>query len=158
MLTNAQLQTLKAAINADPTFAAMPNTTANAMTIADALNLEASPDFWVWKKRLSTAEVYDAIVWTELIGRSQGERDTLQIMLSQGFIDPSLANTRQGFQDIFSGAAGAVTRSQLTAASRRKATRFERIFATGTGSTGSPGSLVVEGPVSYAEVESARAV
>ena len=38
-----------------------------------------------------------------------------------------------------------MNRTHITAMSKRKATRLEKIFATGTGTLASPGTLVVEG-------------
>ena len=72
--------------------------------------------------------------------------------------NPSLPNVRQGFADVFSGAQAGPTaqRTHLLAVSRRLATRFEQVFASGTGSTASPATMAVEGPVSYQDIEQAR--
>jgi hypothetical protein len=39
---------------------------------------------------------------------------------------------------------------------RRKATVVEELFASGTGSTASPGTMATEGPITGQEVEIAR--
>jgi hypothetical protein len=73
---------------------------------------------------------------------------------STGTVDPSQPNIQAAFADIFSGAgAGAKgCRDHLLAMSRRKASRAERVFATGVGSTASPGKLVVEGSITLGDV------
>jgi hypothetical protein len=75
-----------------------------------------------------------------------------------GAIDPSRANVRQGFNDIFSGTQNnaAAQRTHLLTVSRRKATRAEKLFATGTGSTAAPAALGYEGAVLGVDVEAAR--
>lgn len=157
-LTPAQLVTLRAAIDADATLNNLANNPDNNQAIADAFNAQASPAFWVYKTRLSRAEIFDAITWTELIGRSQGERDTLQVMLSEGQVNPASANVRGAFGDIFSGASGVNTRNALGVASRRTATRAEKLYATGTGSTASPATMAFEGRVDYQDVGYARSL
>jgi hypothetical protein len=72
-------------------------------------------------------------------------------------VNPSLIDVRQMFDDIFSGAGGTNTRANLLALWKRLATRGEKIFATGTGSDPSPGTLTFEGNISYQDVEQARA-
>jgi len=63
------------------------------------------------------------------------------------------------FASTFGGALngdGAACRAALAAMLRRLSTRFERLYATGSGSDASPGTLVLEGPVSYQQVQEAR--
>jgi hypothetical protein len=66
-----------------------------------------------------------------------------------GAVNPSLANVRQAFADIFSGgtAPAPANRTHLLAIARRQATRAERLFATGTVSTATPGFFTFEGAV-----------
>lgn len=156
MLTPAQLTTLKADINADPVLAAHPNNSDGAFAIAVAYNLPASPVFRVWKTNVPTAVCKQAMVWTEFIGRSVGERDAWVFMLSNGFINAADANVRQGVSDIFSGAGGAGSRTALLAISKRDATRAEKLFATGTGSDAVPAVMSFEGNLTYQDVDSAR--
>lgn len=156
MLTTAQQATLKADILADPTFSAMPNNDDSNFAIAAAYNLAASPTWTVWKSAVSTAEVKDSVNWTEYIGRSAGERAAFELMVSNGIINPSRANVRQGLTDIFSGAQGATTRNALLAISKRSATRAEKLFSTGTGSDASPATMGFEGTLSYQDVSAAR--
>jgi hypothetical protein len=167
-LTPSQLDTLKAAILADPALAEIPQTDGGAQEIANALNLNASPDFWVWRTRVSKDEYFQttsadgtvfAFTGAGYITRSQGERDAWNALFdAAGFANPSLANVRQAVADIFSGntAPAPANRTHLLTISRRKATRFERLYTTGNGSTASPGLAVVSGPVRPDDVSAAR--
>jgi hypothetical protein len=96
------------------------------------------------------------MVWTEFIGRSAGERDAWQFMLSNGFINAADANVRQGIQDIFSGPGGAGSRASLVQIAKRSATRAEKLFAIGTGTDVSPGTMVIEGSLGFQDVQAAR--
>lgn len=168
MLTNAQLVTLKADILADPAFDSVPPGSDGAFTIAAAYNLVAVPDFWVWRTAVSKAEYVQTTSgdgttfnWTGagFITRSVGERDAWRELFNDaGLCNPALASVRQAFQDIFSGgtAPAPANRTHLTTISRRKATRAEKLYATGTGSIASPATLVVEGALSYLDVQNAR--
>jgi len=156
-LTPAQLVTLRADIDADPVFSVLPNNDDTSFAIAEAYNQTASPDWIVWRTNLSREELFDATVLTELISRSQGERDTYRTMLDQGVVSAAKASIRQAFADIFSGPAGATTRAQLTAVAKRTATRAEKLFSTGTGSDAAPATMSFEGSLSYHDVAQARA-
>jgi hypothetical protein len=155
-LTTAQLTTLKTDILNDPVLNAFPNNSDGAFEIAKAYNVQASPSFYVWRTNVPTKDCKTATVWTEYIGRSQGERDAWQFMLSNGILNAADTNVRQGIQDIFSGPSGANTRAALTAIGKRLATRAEKLFSTGTGSEASPATMGFEGSLSYQDVELAR--
>lgn len=165
-LTSAQLLTLKTDILADPVLAAQPNTPDGAFVIADAYNLTAVPDFWVWRTTVPQAEIVGAPSpdgtswsWTSYIGRSQGERDAWQAMFADtGTINFGLANVRQGLQDIFSGVSGATQRTHLLTSGRRQARRAEKLFAVGTGSSIAPATMNFEGALTYQDVLNARAL
>ncbi len=124
------------------------------------LNTVASPDFWVWRTFVADAEIYEATTadlttwsWSIYIARSQGERDAWRQMVNmKGGLNAALANVRQGVADIFSGAPGLAQRTHLLTIGRRLSTRFEKVFATGTGSTASPGTLLLEGPLNASAI------
>lgn len=155
-----QYAALKASILADPSLADAV-AAADDLAIAAAYNAPASPDYWAWRTSVSHSEVVGITTgdgttwsWPAFIARSQGERDGWRQMFSGGPIDPSQANVRQGIADIFSGSANNAPqqRAHLLTVARRKASRFEKLFATGDGSTTAPGTLAVEGPLSYSDV------
>src|SRR5687767_7670528 len=100
-LTLTQLQALKTEIDADPLLSSQPINSDGAFFIAAELNKLASPSFIVWRTNVPTSDVKKAIVWTEYIGRSIGEQNAFALMISNGIVNASDANVRQGFTDIF---------------------------------------------------------
>ena len=157
-LTTDQKATLKAAILADPTLDAFPNTGDGNFDLAVHLSQTlASPAFIVWRTNLPTSDVKKAIVWTEYIGStSVAERDALNLIISNGIVNAADANIRQAFQTIFGSPQQAVTRANLVAIAKRNATLIEKILATGTGSDASPATMTFEGTISGTDVENAR--
>ncbi len=159
-LTEAQRTTLRNDILADGTLNTLPPNSDSAFEIARVYNLEATPEYWVWKTRLSKREVTSArspdntvFSFTALISRSDGERDGWKELWNSTLeCDPSQENVRQGFADVFSGGTGSAQRQHLLAMARRKASRVEKLLATGTGSTGSPATMGYEGPMPYSDV------
>lgn len=137
-------------------------------TAANNLNAPASPDFWVWRTSVSKDELTNStsvdgttFSWTGagFITRSQGERDAWrELFNSQNRVNPSLDQVRTAMGDIFSGgtAPAPANRTHLLTIARRKATKFEKAVATGTGSTASPAKLTFEGSVTAQDVSEAR--
>jgi hypothetical protein len=168
-LTSAQLATLKSTIAADPTLAALPNNADGNTAIATAFNLVAAPDFWVWRSSVTKDELVGStsvdgttFSWTGTgyITRTQGERDAFNaIFNSSGAVNPANPSVRQAFSDIFSGntAPAPANRTHLSTVSRRKASRAEKLFATGTGTTAAPAVMSFEGAITFQDVELARA-
>lgn len=184
-LTPAQLATLKASIVAASDGAvavpggacsafvgtainAIPNGSDGNTCVAAQYNLNAAVAFWVWRTAVSKDEYLgstsvDATVFawtgTGYITRSQGERDAFNALFNaEGLVNPSRANVRQAFTDIFSGATAPApaNRTHMSTVSRRLTTRGEKLYATGTGSTAVPGMLVVEGALSSDTIQVAR--
>ena len=155
MLTTEQLLALKADIAEDPVLNALPGTSDGAFAIAAAYNLDADPAFIVWKTDVPTSECKKAMIWTEYIACAVGERDAWRFMLLNGTINPADINVRQGIADIFSGPGGEGSRTALLAIAKRGTSRFEKLFAGGDGTDLSPGTMTVEGNLSYQEVMNA---
>ena len=152
MLTPAQLLTLKAAILAETNAGLVALRDAGATgAMAEWLNT-THPTFIVWKDRLTLADVREAWTWTEIDSLTQPKQFQFTQMFASGAVDVGKAAIRQGLQDIFAGAALAISRAAIIAAAKRPATRAEAIFATGTGSFGSPGVLTFSGAVSDYDV------
>lgn len=166
MLSGAQLVALKAAITANPTWAAFAQTPDGYLALALELNKTAIPDFIVNKSSLTRHEILTGtsleatvFTWTggAYITRNQGERDAFREMFnSTGAVDPRLPTIQAAFNDIFSGAGGATNRTHITAVSKRKATSAEKVFSTGTGTLAAPAALTFEGALTGVEVEQAR--
>lgn len=174
-LTAAQLSTLKADIlaNSGPggDFENIPNTPDGNFAIADAYNLVASPNWWVWRTSLDKHEVYgqtgidtDGVTvtqwnWVLFAGLNPGEQGAWVEMFNEtGIQNPSLVQVRAGWADIFAGPQAGPTaqRAHISAISRRLALRIEKLFASGTGTAADPGLLDYQGTITYIDVENAR--
>lgn len=161
-LTPQQLTALKNDINT--AFPGAPNNPDQNTIIAATYNLSASPNYWVWKTFLAQSDCVGLTSsdstdwsWTIYIGRSQGERDAWREMFADtGAINPSRLNVRNGLADIFSGAGGLPQRTHLLALGRRLASRLEKLFAVGAGTTASPSVMAIEGLVTYVDIGNAR--
>lgn len=149
-LTTDQKTALKAAVLADATAAAFFNS-GDLGGLADYMNAAASPAFTVWKVNVPITQVGDNLNGTELSGLSSLNHTRLQtvVLLGTNGVNPSLADRRAMFDDIFSGAGGATTRTQLLALWKRSASRVEKLFSTGTGSDASPATSNVDKDGAY---------
>lgn len=135
------------------------HTDGNLQGLADIYNTNAVPDFIVWKSSLSrhdiltqTSPTGTSFQWAAgaYITRSQGERDAFREMFNDtGTVNPSQSTMQAAFADIFSGTGGAGNRAHILSMSKRKATRIEKVFATGTGTDAVPATMTIEGPVDY---------
>lgn len=138
-LTPEQLQTLKTWLLAN----AVGRQDQEA---ADLLNAAApGPNNVCWKTNVPMLRVGDNFNGTELAGLSSLNHTRLQtvVTLSASGVNPSLADRRAFFDDIFSGAGGVNTRTALATLWKRTMTVGENLFKTGTGSTASPATLGV---------------
>ena len=154
MLTSTQKTALAADIAADPAFANIPHSSDGAFDIAAAYNLTASPDFIVWRSSVSAEEVMsNGFVWTAVDALTVGKARIWDWMTRYGSINPSKANVRQGLADCF-GAASAMA-TGIMPHLKRKATRAEKLFSTGTGSDASPATMGFEGNLVYDDVKQA---
>ena len=176
-LTQAQLLALKTSIFAqtDLTFVDLRNQGATGL-MAEWYN--ASSTFVVWRSVTPLAEVADAITWAAFTPADapdgsalwqtralacQGFQFNVQNMLliaqQSGGVASGKTKVRQGWQDstqAIPSAAGGANQSagwaQIRLAMQRTARRGEALYATGTGTTASPGSLVYEGVISDSDV------
>lgn len=161
-LTPAQLTILKTSIQADGTFGPIFNSASfnsdQAVDIANAYNLNASPAFTVWRTAVTIEATGQAFNGAELAGMTTGNQTRLQTIaqyLANGY-NAGLADVRQMFNDIWSGAGGTNTRANLLLLWKRLATRAEKLYAVGTGSDASPAVLGFEGAISYQDVINAK--
>lgn len=176
-LSTAQLTTLKADIDANSgpggDFEGIPNTPDGNQAIAEAYNLQASPDYYVWQMLSSLAETGMALLLSDVSGLTTANSNRIQVSFQvrpNGF-EPSLQSDRALFGDVFSVAGASGTRSKLLTAWQRLATRAEKVLksaGTGTQATGlnsdgtvtggDPATLGHEGPIDRFDVENARAL
>lgn len=165
-LTSQQLATVKADIAANQDLASAQGSDA----VAELYNAEASPPYWVWRTDVSRADIYtsqnDLAVsgaqtgfwsWTTYKGQSVTEQNAWVQMFMGDRADFSKANLRAGVAAIFTGTAAATAQANhCLAIGRRKATRLEKLLATGTGSTASPAVMSFEGSVTGQEIDAAK--
>jgi hypothetical protein len=158
MLTTAQLQTLKAAIEADPVLNALPNNTDSAFEIAAQFNTEASPTFVVWDTRVSVDEIMrNGMDWARVDNLTVGKARIWDWLGRLGTFDASKANVRAGIDAAWAGtAADLAVRAAIYVHCKRNATRVEKVLATGTGSDASPATMTFEGSLSYQDAFNAR--
>lgn len=161
-LTPTQLQTLKAAILADPVLSAQPNTNAGNSVVAQTLNAPAVPQFFVWKTLVQTGSIGKTVNYVAIAAMTTANLDRLNNFLNMNpsEFDPARADIRTFMADTFSGSLGGqgqATRDALEDLYRRSALLIEKILATGTGSYAAPAVMGREGTVTPDEIEQARA-
>jgi hypothetical protein len=161
-LTTAQKATLKAAIIADQELNAFPNNTDGAFGIAAILNVKASPDFYVWRSSVTIDEIMqNGFDWTRVDNLTVGKARIWEWMTAVGTVKPSLANVRAGVIACFTTAGDLGNRNAVFGHCQRLATRAEKLFATGAGTTTTdqgvgPAVMGFEGNLSYQDVDEAR--
>jgi hypothetical protein len=158
MLTPAQLQTLRTAIDAetDPAFVTA-RTLGQTPTMTAWFN--AASTFVVRRKRVQSSEIGPVLNYVAVSNLTTGNRDraTTFLMLNPENFEPT-ADVESYWDSTFSGALGGqgqATRDALVALWRRAATRGEALYATGTGTAIAPGVLVFEGTISDADISAA---
>ena len=158
VLTPAQLVTLKAAILAetDPAFVTLRNEGATG-AMADFYNQPST--FVVRKNTIRSAEIGPVLNYVAVSSLTTANRDraTTFLLLNPVEFKPT-ADVESYWDTTFGGALGGqgqATRDALVALWRRFATKGERIFATGTGTTLAPGVLVFDGQITGDDISRA---
>ena len=161
-LTTAQSATIKAHILADPALLPMTSgVTTDLVGLVNTMNAASSPAFYCWRTDVMAAETGDAWVGTDIDGMSALNMQRLQLLLASspsGVFDMSRIDRRAGFENPFGTNQNNASRVAMRAVWKRAATVAEKLFATGTGSDASPGTMVFVGTVSYPEVQEARSL
>lgn len=157
-LTPGQYATFAANVAADPVLSLLPPNSDSAFTIAAAYAQPAAGEWIVWRPDVSAEETGNAWVGTDIDGMSALNMQRLQLLLASapgGVFDMSRADRRAGFENPFGTNVNNASRVAMRAVWKRQANRLEKLFATGTGSTATPATMVVVGTLSYQEVMSA---
>jgi hypothetical protein len=163
---------------ADSTFAALRQANETGQ-MAAWYNQTYSPAFQVWRSQVPSSEVFGAINWKNMTPADTPDGTTtftnraltcqnfqfnLQILLQgQSYITTGKPNIRQGLQDALmavpSGASGTTQDAgwlgtgKVKNTIQRPVTRAEKIWATGTGTSATPGDLgAFEGTVSNDDI------
>ena len=149
-LTQAQKQTIKAYIIADPvlkTKVPQPNT--DYEFIANALS---APAAWtVWQSALSPDMARQGILGgiTQLDNLTVGKREAL-LYLVAATVDCRQAAVRAAFDDLCG--TQVTLKASLLAAQKRIANLAEKLLSTGTGSDASPAITTAEGTIGVFEI------
>ncbi len=166
VLTPAQNTTLKNFINNDPVLSLQPNNDDGHFAIAQALN-QPTTDAFTWKDRgqFTLGEIlgngYD---YTRIDNLTVGKAriwDEVKSAIQLGQFTANQTNHRAAISAAFTAAADDNMRLAIFGHLQRFATRFERVFLAGNGSTtnnagSGPLTLVVSGPISPNDIGTAR--
>jgi len=125
-------------------------------TIADALN--ASSGSWiVWKTSVTWDEIMrNGMDWTRVDNLTVGKARIWEFMFknAENSINPSKANIRAGINASWVGtSADLAVRANVYTHCKRPATIVEKLLSTGAGTTAEPATLVVEGAISYWDIQ-----
>lgn len=158
----------------------LPNTADANFEIARWYNLTASPDFTVWRDismeivlglityaNMTPLDIPDGTqTWANRSLACQGKQFNLQnLTIGRSTAPMKRTNYRAAMQDCLTnlpaGAGGSLISAGWTNvrdAAKFLATYAEKLFSTGTGSTGSPADLATngEGTITGTDVENAR--
>lgn len=151
ILTDSQKQTLADHIraNTDPdVVAALAEN--NHTRLAELYNLPST--FVIWRNEVTPEEYRDEIKWSE-VDTLGGGKARIWSWLTENMtasLDASKNNVRRGVEDAFANAT--VTRDSLIALCKGYATVAQSVFATGSGTTESPGKARVLGTLSIRDL------
>ena len=154
-LTDAQWATFKADILANTNQTVIDAVAAgDAGVIAGWYSEDASPDYWVYKDLVPIDEVSRVIELDDVANMTTGDNEKLKTFYAvrQGGVFASKQSDRDGFDDIFSAAAGDDSQQALLALWKRLASNIEKLFAVGAGSSGTPSDAGFLGQISYQDV------
>lgn len=158
MLTPAQAATMKADIAADQELNALPLTGDGAWAIAIAYNTVVTPSWYVWRSDVPVDEIMrNGMDWTQVDNLNVGKARIWDWMTRLGAFNAAKLNIRAGIDACWTGTAPMLAvRTAIYTHCNRPATRLEKLFSTGSGTTGSPATMAVEGVIAYQEIEALR--
>jgi hypothetical protein len=161
-LTQAQKQALAADLQATQTPEVLAWIAQNSVgLIADWYNAPADPAYIVWKTSLQLEEITsNGFDWVRVDNLSVGKARIWEWMFGSEdkSINPSKANIRAGIAEVWKGtAADLAVQASVLAHCKRPASRVEKLFATGPGTTAEPALLVFEGLIHWQDVVDALA-
>jgi hypothetical protein len=148
MLTESELTIFRTALLAetDPELVGY-RTNGQTPLIVAWYSKPATPDFWVWRTRVTQDEIMqNGFDWVRVDNLTVGKARIWEWLFdnSEQAINPSKDNVRAGIAECWKGtAADIAVRDAVLVHCRRLCTRVERLFATGQGTTVSPGLATV---------------
>ncbi len=150
--TDAEKTQLRTAAQAEPSIATCISQ-GNDVCVADWFNTPST--FVAWRTVLNERDIYadPGFNFTLYDGLTQGKRDEWVLLLKENSCDPSKSNIRNGIIDVWSGTAAKVlVQDAIFAIAKRFASNAEKILATGTGTTATPGVMTWEGTININDV------
>lgn len=144
-LTPQQRTALAADIAADPALAAL-KAQGSLGGLAGAYNLPASPAWTVWRTSVPVDDIMrNGMDWARVDNLTTGKARIWDWMGRLGTLDCRQQNIRAGIDATWVGtAADLAVRATVYTHCKRAATRFERLFSTGTGSDAAPATLGID--------------
>lgn len=126
----------------------------NMGVIATFYNTQASPDYYIFQSNITPEEMGVVIELDDLADMTTGDVQKLTafFLVRPGGFNGENASDRAGFNDVFSTTAGDDSQQAVAALWQRLATYAEELFATGTGSLGSPATAGFTGFLTAAEI------
>ena len=129
--------------------------------IADWYNAAALPAYIVWKTRLELEEITsNGFDWVRVDNLSVGKARIWEWMFGSEdkSINPSKPNIRAGIAEVWKGTpADLAVQASVLAHCKRPASRVEKLFAVGVGTSAEPAMLAFEGLIHWQDVVDALA-
>lgn len=144
-LTNAQKNTLRTYVQADPVLGQIAQTSDGAFELADALNTIVD----TFKSSVVTEELFDGVQFSAVDALTVGKARIFEWMILSGTVRPASNGIRTAITQCFG--AGTASETGILALMKRTATRLESVLANtstggaGNGAEGTPAKLRVEG-------------
>jgi len=158
-LTSEQLQTLKAAILADPVLNAQGLDGDGLNFVADAMNAVLVPNYIVWRTAVPIDDIMrNGMDWARVDNLSTGKARIWDWMSRLGTFNPSKTNIRAGIDAAWVGtAADLAVRALIYTHCKRPATRAEKLLGDqAAGTDAAPGTMTFEGNITAGQVDMAR--
>lgn len=162
MLTPEQAAILRADIenSSDPAVIAARGNGAEIgrddTTLAVLYNADASPAFTVWRSKVLLNDIYsNGFDWPQVDNVSEPRWRIWRELFDnpERSCNPAKSAVRAGIAEVWTGtAAKLAVQAQVLGHCKRACTRAEKLYATGTGSVGTPGFLVWEGLLSPSDI------
>src|SRR5574338_348425 len=158
MLTDPQMQTLKALAAADPTASTYFDGN-HDVELAAWFNAVADANIYVWRSNVTDREVQadPAFDWTRVDNLTTGKARIWEYMFKFRNITPSQSNIRTGIAAVWVGtAAYLAVQAAVLAKCKANPSRAVKALATGAGTSATPAVMTYEGTVSVGEASTIR--
>ena len=154
MLTNPQLQTLKAAVLLDAAAAAALQA-GDTITLASWLNGNATPAVQAWKTGATGHELDEGADYSSFDSIVAGKRDAWRLFLDYALRDMTRTKSRKTVTDVWGAAVSASIAEAILQSALRPITNAEKALGGSNAvSTGTVAGLKLtwEGPVAFDDV------